>query len=147
MHYLICLVLVLAFIALIKKTRLQWEQSMTSLSAWRDQHLVVDRNDCGTPDPPAIEHLAFYAQLLGAHLVFGITAALTDRATSPTPLTIGATLGSVLTNRSQQTHIEGIYAAGDAARDVHFWWQRRKGRRLVFISITDVTHCCLIVHR
>lgn len=29
-------------------------------------------------------------------------------------------LGSVLTNRSQQTHIEGLYVAGDAARDVHF---------------------------
>lgn len=29
-------------------------------------------------------------------------------------------LGSVLTNRSQQTHIEGLYVAGDASRDVHF---------------------------
>lgn len=29
-------------------------------------------------------------------------------------------LGSVLTKRTQQTHIEGLYVAGDAARDVHF---------------------------
>ncbi|HMX40758.1 MAG TPA: NAD(P)/FAD-dependent oxidoreductase, partial [Saprospiraceae bacterium] len=29
-------------------------------------------------------------------------------------------LGSVLTDRRQRTHIEGLYVAGDASRDVHF---------------------------
>jgi thioredoxin reductase len=28
--------------------------------------------------------------------------------------------GVVLTNRQQQTNIEGLYVAGDAAKDMHF---------------------------
>lgn len=81
-HFVIGFLFVWAFVAILR--RIKWQPTvkvgasygfiigLVGILSWMAMIAVH-------PDPPAISFGAFYAQLLGAHIVFGIAAALTYR--------------------------------------------------------------------
>lgn len=85
LHYVIGLAFVWGFVLLLKKTSLQpslklgtaygFVIGLVGIAAWMLLILLH-------PDPPELAYVAYYAQLLGAHVVFGVAMVLTYKVLS-----------------------------------------------------------------